>query len=209
MFKSMPSLNDSVLHAVFCACFFGTIGGILVPTWYAVFLVFSVYVLLRYCTTWGLTPWNLLIYACDVVFVLVSWVLAAWIVLFYSSWPAILYAPVSASLLLGLAAFMVWLPLVGRHAFFVISKIWLTMIVTLVFTTLFYVLTAHPAFLVAMVLAGALFIWSLLTVFSGVVADGATCALVPFSWVIRPLGGVFYCTCLLIFAIVLQLTGPT
>lgn len=209
MFKSMPSLNDSVLHAVFCACYFGTIGGVLVPAWYAFFLVFAVYVLLRYCTTWGMTPWNLLIYTCDVAFVVVSSVLSASIVLFYSPRPAILHAPLWASMLLALAAGMVWIPLVGRHAFFVVSKIWLTMGVTLVFAPLFYALTHHPAFLVATVLVGALFIWSLLTVFTGIVADGATCALVPFSWGIRPLGGVFYCTCLLTFAIVLQFTGPT
>lgn len=198
----MAPLQESLLHAVFCACHYGAVAGAIAPIPLAVPPLLLMYIFFRFWNAWQYTTWSLAVYAVDVGFACAVGVLAALIALDLAAVPALLAAPLAASMLLLLATVLTLLPVYGQHVVSVLLKIWLVAPLTAAAAALAYVVTRNPVFVLVIAMEGTLFTCTLFGVFMGGAVDMMTCALCGLSGLVRPAAGVLFVLILVVWTII-------
>lgn len=201
-FKSMAPLQETLLHAVFCACHYGAVAGALAPVPLAIPPLLLMYLFFRFWNAWQYTVWSLGVYAVDVGFAVAVGVLSALAALGLAGSPALLSAPLAGSMLLLFATVLTLLPVYGRHVLSVLLKIWVVGPLTIAAAALAYVVSRNPAFVLVIALEGTLFLCTLLGVFLGGAADMATCTLCGASGLVRPMGGGLFVLILVVWVVI-------
>lgn len=199
----MAGSSEFVLHAVFCACFLGTVFGALVPYAVALPAILLGYALLRFPLLWSATPWQVYLVALELMFLVVAWKFTAVIALVLGGHPAIVRFPVAASAVLFVSVVAQAIPVVCNLQITVLLKIWVATPLGALTAVAAFLLTWDMAFLVAGIGISVLFLCIQFSAFLGVLADSTTCGIVEFSGGVRALGGAMFCAILAVWAIIL------
>ena len=201
-FKSMAPLQETLLHAVFCACHYGAVAGAIAPIPLAIPPLLLMYLFFRFWNAWQYTVWALGVYAVDVGFAIAVGVLSALIALHLRPEPALLSSPLVGAMLLLFATVLTLLPVYGRHVLSVLLKIWIVGPLTVAAAALAYVLTRNPVFVLVVALEGTLFLCTLLGVFLGGAAEMATCTLCGVAGLVHPLSGALFVLILVVWFLI-------
>ena len=201
-FKSMAPVQESLLHAAFCACHYGLLAGALAPIPLAAPPLFMLYLFVRFWGAWNFAPWSLAVFLVDAALLLASGVLSALLALDLASTAALVSAPVAASVLLLVGVVLTLLPVHGGRAVSVLLKIWLVAPLVIVTAIGAYVASPHPALVLVVALEAVLFLCVIFSVFVGGAVDMATCTVCGVNHMVRPLGGGMFVLILVVWTFI-------